>query len=129
MSVIEKLADSDLTEDQCKLIEDLLAGKTVREIADELGIHYNTVLQRKKKPLVKKALQDLRKEYMVSAQNKFVAKASWAAQKIIDMVDDPNATRVQFQAACKIYDVGVSIGIEELEERVIALEEQVTREV
>jgi hypothetical protein len=120
---------SIITEEQAQLVEMLSKGMKMQEIADVLGVHINTVTNRKKSPIVQSALKEVRKEAVRMAQNLMGNKATWAAQKIIDMVDDPDATRVQYQAACKVYDAGIGITVEDFEERLEKLEESVTREV
>lgn len=124
-----KIDELVLTDDQIQLIEWIAEGKPCKEMAEIWGCHINTITARKKHPAVVAALRDARRAGVNRAQAVFMNKAAWAAQKIVDMVDDPEATRVQFQAACKVYDSSVGTSVEDMEERIIALEEQITREV
>lgn len=118
-----------LNDEQIRMLALVLEGKTYVQIADEMGVHINTVYQRKNKEDFKAALKERYQEAVGQAQRVFSTKAAWAAQKIVDMVDDPEATRVQFQAACKVYDSAVGVTIEEFEDRLIEIEDSVTREV
>lgn len=125
-----KTAIEKLTPEQLRMLELVLADeKSNKEIADELGIHINTFYQRKNKKIFQEALKDQYKEGIRSAQAVFAGKAAYAAKRIAEMIDDPEATRVQFQAACKVYDSAVGITIDDFEDRLIAIEESVTREV
>lgn len=118
-----------LSDEQIEMLGYVLEGKTWVEISEKMNVHINTVYKRKNKEAFQVALKEKQKEGVRQAQAVFANKAAWAAQKIINMVDDPEATRVQFQAACKVYDSAVGITVEDFEDRIIALEESITREV
>lgn len=118
-----------LKPEQVDLLERVLRGETYKQIASDLGIHINTLYKRKERPEFQEALKEAQRAGIMQAQAVFTNKAAWAAKKIVEMVDDPEATRVQFQAACKVYDSAVGITVEEFEDRIIALEESITREV
>lgn len=125
----KKSAMEKLNPDQLKMLSLILEGKNNLEIAKELDIHINTFYQRRAKDVFQEALRESYKDAVSTAQGIFSQKAAWAAKRIIEMVDDPEATRVQFQAACKVYDSAVGVTIEDFEDRLLAVEESVTREV
>lgn len=118
-----------LKPEQLEMLELVLEGKTWVEISEIMNLHINTVYKRKNKEDFQAALKEKRRDGIRQAQAVFANKAAWAAKRIIEMVDDPEATRVQFQAATFVYQAGVGITIEEFAERLEEVEASVTREV
>ena len=124
MTAVEQLEPEKL-----EMLAYTLEGMTWKDMSEKMGVHINTIYKRKNSDDFQAALKEKHRECVRQAQNVFANKAAWAAQKIIDMVDDPETTRVQFQAATFVYEAGVGITIEEFEDRLIDIEESITREV
>ncbi len=118
---MEKL---ELTEAQVKAIDLMVEGKkSFKEIATECGVAYQTVRSWRIKPIFVSELAARRREATVEAQSRLMAKANYAADKLIGMMDDKNATRIQFQAAKAVLDMALASGFIEFEERLQTLED------
>lgn len=124
-----KSAVEKLKPEQMEMLQYVLEGKTWVDISELMGLHIQTVYKRKNKEDFQAALKEKRKDCIRLAQAVFSNKAAWAAKRIIEMVDDPDVTRVQFQAATFVYTQGVGITVEEFADRLEELEQSVTREV
>lgn len=107
----------------------LLEGKPQTEIALQLGVHFNTIGNWKKNEAYKEELSRQRKEMTKSAYNIFAGKAEYAARRIVEMIDDKEVNRIQFSAACKVFDTATATSVEDFEKRIEELEDKITREV
>ena len=114
----------DLNEQQKKAIELMIDGELkYKEIAAEVGVEYQTLRKWRMKPEFIKELASLRREASSEAQSKLMAKANHAADKMISMIDDKDATRIQFQAAKAVLEMALQSGFIEFEERLQQLED------
>lgn len=114
----------ELNDQHLKAIELMIDGdKNYKQIAAELKIEYQTLRKWRTQPEFIKELAARRRESMSEAQAKLMAKANHAADKLIAMMDDKDATRIQFQAAKVILEMGLASGFIEFEERLQALED------
>lgn len=113
-----------LTDVQAKAIELMLEGdKTQKQIADELGVAHQTVRGWRMKPEFIAELATRRREACADAQQRLMAKANHAADRLIEMMDDPKANRINFQACKAVLEMALQSGFIEFEERLLVLEE------
>jgi uncharacterized protein involved in exopolysaccharide biosynthesis len=116
--------DNELTDVQIKAIDLMMDGKkTLKDIATDCGVAYQTVRSWRIKPEFVKELAARRREATTEAQSRLMAKANYAADKLIGMMDDTKATRIQFQAAKAVLDMALASGFIEFEERLQVLED------
>ena len=113
-----------LDEQHLKAIELMVDGdKNYKTIAQELGIAHQTLRKWRMQPEFIKELASRRREAMSEAQAKLMAKADHAANRLIEMMDDPKANRINFQAAKVILEMALASGFIEFEERLQSLED------
>ena len=116
--------ENELTDVQLKAIDLMMDGKkTLKDIATDCGVAYQTVRSWRIKPDFIKELASRRREATTEAQARLMAKANYAADKLISMMDDKKATRIQFQAAKAVLDMALASGFIEFEERLQVLED------
>jgi len=114
----------ELNEQQMKAIELMIDGeKNYKDIAKECGVEYQTLRKWRMKPEFIKELADRRREASSEAQSMLMSKAIHAAKKLISMIDDKDATRIQFQAAKAVLEMALQSGFIEFEERLQVLED------
>lgn len=114
----------ELTEQQQKAIELMVDGSmSYKDIAKECGVEYQTIRKWRMKPEFVSELAALRREACSEAQSKLMAKANYAADKLIKMMDDEKTTRFQFQAAKLVLELALQSGFIEFEERLQVLED------
>ena len=118
-----------LTDKQSRAVELLILGTTVVKVAKEMEVSEQTLHKWKKKPEFVEALTQAKKEAIKKAQLVFSVKAEYAAKRLVEMIDDKDATTVQFKAATFVYSSAIGGTIEDFEERLLQIEESVTREV
>lgn len=115
--------ENNLTEPQLQAVERILAGEAFQSIADDLGIHINTLRKWRNKKEFVAELARQRQTLVKEAQSILSAAASHAARRLVEMMDDPNTTRNQLDAAKKVYDAAIQGGLIEFEDRLNNLEE------
>ena len=114
----------ELSEQQMKAIELMIDGdKNYKQIASECEVAYQTIRKWRMQAEFIRELASRRREAMSEAQAKLMAKANYAAQRMIDMMDDEKSTRIQFQAAKAVLEMALQSGFIEFEERLEILEE------
>lgn len=118
-----------LSPGQLKAIEMIVEGRSYKEVCDEVGISKSGLAKWRCNKNFIKELSKNRKQATKEAQNMAATNASYALQRIIEIIDDPEATRTQLAAAVKVYEYGTGATIQEFEERIGKLEEMVTRQV
>jgi transposase-like protein len=118
-----------LSPGQLTAIDLIVAGQTYKSIAEQVGVHYNTLAKWRMNKNFVKELNKSRKEAIKGAQAIMATNASYAAERIIQIMDDPEATRTQLAAARLVYEYGIGTSVEEFEERMEKLEESITRQV
>ncbi len=96
---------------------------SMKQIATECGVSYQTIRVWRMKPEFIQELATRRREACSEAQQRLMAKANHAADRLIAMMDDPEAGRVSFQAAKVVLEMALQSGFIEFEERLLALEE------
>jgi len=113
-----------LTPVQQKAIELMIDGThTMKEIAVQCEVSYQTLRKWRMKKEFIAELASLRREACSEAQQRLMAKANHAADRLIEMMDDPEANRVNFQASKLVLELALQSGFVEFEERLLVLEE------
>ena len=118
-----------LSPGQLKAIEMIVEGRTYKEIIEEVGISKTSLAKWRTNKNFVKELSKNRKKATKAAQDMAATNASYALQRIVEIIDDKDATRTQLAAAVKVYEYGTGTTIQEFEERIEKLEEMVTRQV
>lgn len=114
----------ELTPQQNKAIDLMVDGdKSYKDIAKEVDVEYQTLRKWRMKPEFIKELASRRRESSSEAQSMLMSKALHAARKLISMIDDKDATRIQFQAAKAVLEMALQSGFIEFEERLQTLED------
>ncbi len=116
--------ETNLSDSQMKAIDLMVEGKlNLKQIAAEVEAGYQTVRKwRTQKDFVAELAQR-RREASSEAQAKLQASANHAAERLIAMIDDPDANRINFQAAKAVLEMALQSGFIEFEERLQQLEE------
>jgi len=118
-----------LTSAQLSAIDQILEGRHYKDIAEDVGVHINTLTKWRCNKNFSAELNKKRKQATKEAQAVMTSNASYAAQRIIEMINDKEVSRTQLTAAIKVYDSAVGSTIAEFEERLEVLEETITRQV
>lgn len=124
-----KRNSAGLSPGQLKAIEMIVEGQSYKEVCEEVGISKSGLAKWRCNKNFVKELSKNRKQATKEAQNMAATNASYALQRIVEIIDDPEATRTQLAAAVKVYEYGTGTTIQEFEERIEKLEEMVTRQV
>jgi transcriptional regulator with XRE-family HTH domain len=114
---------------QEKAIELIMAGRHYKDVAEEVGVSVTTVGNWRSNKNFAKALNKQKLGAAKAAQGVMAASATYAAQRIIEMIDDKEATRTQLAAAVKVYESAIGSTIEEFEARIQVLEDSITRQI
>lgn len=126
----ETVRDSaGLTQAQHRAIELILEGEHYNAIAKELDIHVDTLKKWRSQKQFARHLAKLRTQAVKTAQAIAQSNASYAMQRIAEIMDDPDSTPTQLRAARAIVEFAHAPTIEAFEERIEKLEEAITKAV
>lgn len=118
-----------LSNEQHKAIELLLEGSTNDEIATELSVHVETVRKWRRSKVFARFFSKERGKAVETAKAILQSNATHAAQKLVEMIDDKDITRNQFNAAMKVLEMSFQFTeLDDLKDRIRQLEIGVNRE-
>lgn len=117
-----------LSPKQHKALRMLLNGKGNTEVADELGVHVDTVLNwRRSRTFAKIYRKEINAATKV-AMSILQANASHAAQTLVQMIDNKEFTKGQYNACKSVLDYSLQFAsLEELQKEVEELKNRSTR--
>lgn len=118
-----------LSPQQHDAIQMILDGANNFQVADKLGVHVETVRRWRKAKIFAREFVKNKNEAMETAKSILQTNATSAAQKLVDMIDDGNITRNQYNASIKVLEMSFQFAeIDEMRERIAKLEAGVNRE-
>lgn len=116
-----------LSPQQHQAIVRILEGASNKEIAEELEVHYETVLRWRRQKMFARELAKEADKVSETAMKIMQANMTHATQRMIEMIDDPKATRTQLTAAMAVVKIVLeSKEIEKLNAELRELEAQGT---
>ncbi len=87
-----------ITKEKDKMIDMLLSGISIKDIADSCKVSRPTIYAWKKEPLVMAELERRREQLKKTAQDKIVANVTTCIDNMYDMANQKTDQRVRFQA-------------------------------
>ncbi len=114
----------ELSDQKLHALDLMMTGKmNLKQIAEEVGVAYQTLRSWKTQKDFIAELALRRREASAQAQAILQDKATHAAIRMAEMIDDPEANRINFQACKVVLEMAVQSGMIEFEERLMTLEE------
>jgi hypothetical protein len=115
----------ELSEQQQKALDLMIEGSlNLKQIAKEVGVAYQTVRKWRSTNVEFKAeLLSRHRDALVEAQSLLQSKVVHAMKRMIEMMDDPKANRINFQACKAVIDLANMTTILEFQEEVEQLKE------
>lgn len=118
-----------LTGKQLAAIDMIIAGVYHKDIAEQLGVHVNTMKKWRAQKLFAAELNKRKKEVMKTAHGVLMANATKAVQQLVELMDEKKPDRNKIALLWKIYEEGKTSAIEDYEDRIERLEEAVSTQV
>ena len=129
MREARKPAMTELTPQHQEAIRRILEGATNREISDELGVNYETVLRWRRGKLFARALSREAKRVADTSLALLRANVTHATQRLIEMIDEEKPSQTKFNAAMAVIKIVYENQmLEDIQAQVKELEAAGTRE-
>ncbi|MBW6408988.1 helix-turn-helix domain-containing protein [Clostridium weizhouense] len=96
-----------ITKEKDKMIDMLLSGFNIKDIADACKVSRPTIYAWKKEPLVMAELEGRREQIKKTAQDKIVSNVTTCIDNMYDMANQKTDQRVRFQANKFIIEMGL----------------------
>ncbi len=113
---------------QRRLVELLLAGTTLTEAAQRLGVGRKTVYRWLQRPAVQQALRELEQERWSELSRKLQHCASEAIDTLVDLMRHAVTPSTRLRAATTLLELSIKVEqLVDLEQRIEALEQKLGR--
>lgn len=93
-----------ITEDQSKMIDLILEGRKMTEIAKELNIYRSRLYRWIERPEVKAELETRRRQLKKSASDKITGQVNSLVDKMLDLAENSTDNRVKYNAIKYLLD-------------------------